>query len=147
MISQISAILNNVSVILMILAVKVLVTIHSISCHLIRLSEERFVLNLLQNLLHWFSKHSVKSVGWSGLPAKSLRGRLFWIRSDLESLLSWGIAFAFPFPYNRSSSILLYLSILSISRRTLVIGLPIRDFLKSCSAGKPALKVLIATSS
>ena len=65
MIPQISAILGGMSMILMILAVKVLVTIHRISCHLIRSSEERLVLNLFQNLLHWFSKHNINclSVG------------------------------------------------------------------------------------
>ena len=40
-----------------------------------------------------------------------------------------------------------YLSIRSISWRTLVSGLPVRDFLKSCSAGRLFLKVLMATSS
>ena len=51
MIPQIFAILNSVSMILMIMAVKVLVTIHRISCHLIGPLEEQFVLNFLQNLL------------------------------------------------------------------------------------------------
>ena len=35
----------------------------------------------------------------------------------------------------------------SISWRRLVTGLPVRDFLKSCSDGRPTLKVLTATSS
>ena len=53
----------------------------------------------------------------------------------------------FPFPCCWSSSILLYLSTLSISCRKLVTGLPVRDFLKPCPDGRPTLKVLITTSS
>ena len=80
-------------------------------------------------------------------PTKSFRGRILLYRSDLKSLLSWGITLAFPFLYSWPSFTLLYLSIRSISWRTLVTGLPVRDFLKSCSAGRPVLKVLMATSS
>ena len=81
-------------------------------------------------------------------PAKSLLGRLLLLnRSDLKSLLSWGIIFALPLPDCCSYSTLLYLSIWFMSWRKLVTGFPIRDFLKPCSAGRPLLKVLMATSS
>ena len=80
-------------------------------------------------------------------PVKSLLGLLLLYRSDLKSLPFWGITFSFPFPCSWSSSTLLYLSILSISCRTLVTGLPVKDFLKPCSVGRPLLKVLMATSS
>ena len=53
----------------------------------------------------------------------------------------------FPFPCYWFSSTLLYLLIRSMSYRTLVIGLPVKDFFKSCSAGRPTLKVLMTTSS
>ena len=80
-------------------------------------------------------------------PTKSLRCRLLLYRSNLKSLLSWEITLAFPFPYCRSFSTLLYLSIRSISWCTLMTGLPIKDFLKPCLAGRLTLKVLMATSS
>ena len=79
-------------------------------------------------------------------PAKSLWDRLLLYWSDLKSFLSCGITLAFPFPCYWSSLTLLYLSIRSMSWRTLVTSLPIRDFLKPCSAGRPTLKVLMATS-
>ena len=77
----------------------------------------------------------------------SFRGRTTLNRSDLKSLLPWGITFTLPFPCCWSSLTLLYLSIRSISWRTLVTGLPVKDFLSPCSLGRPTLKVLIATSS
>ena len=80
-------------------------------------------------------------------PTKSLLGRLLLYRSDMKSLIFYGITFSFPLPCSWSSSIHLYLSIRSISWRTLVVGLPVRDFLKPCSAGRLFLKVLMVTSS
>ena len=151
MIPQISAILGSVPMILMIMAIKVLLTLHRISCHLIHPPEERLVFNLLQDLLYWLSKYNINrlGVGKSRLPNKIFLRSVVLdpIRSDLKSLLSWGTTFAFPFPCNWFFSILLYLSIRSINWRTLTIGLPVRDFLKSCSAGRLALKVPMATSS
>ena len=43
----------------MILAIEVMVMFFRISHHLIRSFEERFIFNLLQNLMHWLSKHGV----------------------------------------------------------------------------------------
>ena len=80
-------------------------------------------------------------------PTKSLRDRLLLYQSDLKSLISWRITLAFHFPYFYSSSTLLYLSIRFMSWRTLVTGLPIRDFLKPCLTERPTLKVLMGTSS
>ena len=47
MVSQILAILHSVSLVLMVLAIKVLVMPHGVSNHLVRPFEERLVLNLL----------------------------------------------------------------------------------------------------
>ena len=80
-------------------------------------------------------------------PRKPFLGRLLLYRSDLKSFLSWGITLAFPFPCCWSYSILLYLLTWSINWRKLVTGLPVKDFLKPCSGGRPTLKVLIVTSS
>ena len=80
-------------------------------------------------------------------PAKSLLGRLLLYLSNLKSLRSWGNNFAFPFPCCWSFSTYLYLLIRSISLRTLRAGFLVKDFLKSCSAGRSTLNILIATSS
>ena len=58
--------------ILMIMAIKALVTIHRISCHLVRPLEEQFIFNLLQDLLYWLLKYSTNrlGVGRSRLPNK-----------------------------------------------------------------------------
>ena len=69
-------------------------------------------------------------------PTKSLLRRLLLYRSVLKSLISWGITFSFPLPCSWSSFTRLYLSIRSISWCTLVASLPVRDFLKPCSAGR-----------
>ena len=65
MIPQVSAILGGVSMVLVILAIKALITPYRISYHLIRPFEKRLVFNLLQNLLYWFSKHSINHLGVS----------------------------------------------------------------------------------
>ena len=51
--------------VLMILAIKVPVASHRISCHLVWPFEEQLILNLLQHLLHWLSKHSINHLGVS----------------------------------------------------------------------------------
>ena len=80
-------------------------------------------------------------------PAKSLQGLLLLYLVDLKSLISRGITLPFPLPCYWSSSTRLYSSIQFISRRTLLTSFLVRDFLKSCSVGRPTLKILIATSS
>ena len=79
--------------------------------------------------------------------AKSLQGQLLLYLSDLTSLLSCETTLAFPFPYCWSSLTCLYSSMWSMSCRTLLTGFLVKDFLKSCSACRLILKVLIATSS
>ena len=77
---------------------------------------------------------------------KSLWGWLLLYLSKLTSLLSYETTLFFPFSYCWSFLIHLYSSIRSMSWRTLPIGFLVKDFLKSWSAGRPTLKVLIATS-
>ena len=100
MIPQISTILNSVSMILMIMAIKVLVMIHRISCHLIRPLEERFVFNFLQDLLYWLSKYSIHrlSVGRCKLPStvSPRSGVLDPIRPEIPSLLRDQLHLSFP---------------------------------------------------
>ena len=151
MIPQVSAILGGVSMVLVILAIKALITPYRISYHLIRPFEKRLVFNLLQNLLYWFSKHSINHLGVSRsqLPKKVFLRLivivLVWL--EISPLLRDHLSLSFPFPCSWSSLTLLYLSIRFISWRTLATGLPVRDFLKSCSTGRSALKVLMVTSS
>ena len=100
MIPQISAILNNVSMILMIMAIKALVTIHRISCHFIRPLKERFVFNFLQDLLYWLSKYSINylSVGRSRLPniVSPRSVVLDSIRPEISLLLGDHLRLSFP---------------------------------------------------
>ena len=63
MVPQVSTIFGSMPMILMIMAIVALITPHRISCHLVRPFEERFIFNLLQNLLYWFSEHSIHRLG------------------------------------------------------------------------------------
>ena len=60
------------SVILVILAVQVLVSLYELPCHFVRPSEVWFVLDFLQHLVHWFSEYSpdVPRAGRLWLPHK-----------------------------------------------------------------------------
>ena len=132
----------------MVLTIEVSVSLFRISHHLVGPFEEGFVLNFFQHLMHWLLEYSLDHliVIWPLLLYIISSWLLLLYLFDLKSLLSWGIALAFSFPYCWSSFILLYLSTLSINYRKLVTGLPIRDFLKPRSDGRPTLKVLRATS-
>ena len=100
MIPQVSVILDSVSVFLVILAIKALITRHKISCHLIRPFEERLVFNLLQNLLYWFSKHSINHLGVSRsqLPNKFFPSSVVIVSIQLEipPLLRDHLSLSFP---------------------------------------------------
>ena len=52
MVSQIPTVLYNVSLVLMVLAIKALVAPPGVSSHLVWPFEERLILNLLQNLMY-----------------------------------------------------------------------------------------------
>ena len=96
----------------------------------------------------WNTALTVCTSADSNCPAKSFFGWLLLLnQSNLKSLLSRGIIFALPLPNYWSFSTLLYLLIRSMSWRKLVIGFPVRDFLKPCLVGRLLLKVLMATSS
>ena len=72
MVPQISTVPRSMSPVLMVLAIKALVTPHRVSNHLVWPFEEWFILYLLQNLTHRFSEHNINhlSVGRSKLPCK-----------------------------------------------------------------------------
>ena len=76
MIPQISTVLRSVSLVLMVLAIKALITPHRVSCHLIWPFKEQLILDLLQNLVPWFLEHRINnlSIGRPWFPSKvSLR--------------------------------------------------------------------------
>ena len=136
------------SIILVILAVQVLVSLCGLLCPFVRPSEVWFVLDLLQHLVHWFSEYSPDApcVGRLWLPRKVSPRTTICVPVRLEIppllrdnlLLPSALHLVFLYPL---------IPIWSISWRTLVASLPVRDFLKPCSAGRLLLNVLMATSS
>ena len=86
--------------ILMILAVKVLITPHRISCHLVRPFKKRLVFNLLQNLLYWFSEYDINhlSVSKSWLPNKifSRSVIIVQVQPEIPPLLKDHLNLSFP---------------------------------------------------
>ena len=72
MIPKSSRILCGMSSVLVVLAVKALITLHKVASHLIWSFKEWLILDFLQNLVHWFSEHRVNhlSIGRPQLPSK-----------------------------------------------------------------------------
>ena len=66
MVSQIPTVLHNVSLVLMVLAIKALVAPHGVSSHLVWPFEEQLILNLLQNLMYQFSEHRINLLSIRG---------------------------------------------------------------------------------
>ena len=66
------AILRDMSVVFVVLAIKVLVSLYGLSCHLIRPSKVWFTLDFFQQLMHWFSEYSldVLRIGCLRLPCE-----------------------------------------------------------------------------
>ena len=97
--------------VLMVMAIEALITPHRISCHLVRPFEERLILNILQNLLYWFSKHSIHrlSVGRSWLPNKIFLRSVIMrsVRLEIPHLLRDHLLFSLPLQL-----VLLYSSVL-----------------------------------
>ena len=99
MVPQIFTVLRNVSLVLMVLAIKALVTPHRVSSHFVWPFEEQFILYLLQNLMHQFSEHSINhlSVGRPRLPCKiSLRSVIIVsVRLEIPPLLRDNFSLSF----------------------------------------------------
>ena len=139
MVPQIPAILCRVSLVLMVLAIKTLVAPRGVSSHFVRPFKKRLVLNFLENLMHRFLEHNINRLG-VGRPGLSsvISSRSIIVESvrpEIPPFLRYNLRFTF-----RCYWTLLYLSIWSTSWCTLVTGLPIRDFFKSCSIGRLTLK-------
>ena len=97
--------------------------------------------------MYWFSEYSVNPLRSSEsrlsrkIPSRSAVAESVWL--EIPPIL--GDNLTFPLSCCWSSLTFLYLSIISMSWRMLVTGFPVKDFLKLCSAGRPSLKVLMAT--
>ena len=100
MIPQILVVLGDVSLVLVVVAIKVLITPYEISCHLIWPFEEWLILNLFQYLVHWLSEHNINrmSVGRPWVPSKvSPRSVIIVsIRPEIPPLLRDNLSLSFP---------------------------------------------------
>ena len=69
-IPEVPATLRDVSVVLVILAIKVLIPLYGLSHHLIRPSKVRLVFDFFQYLMHWFLNYSpdILHIGCLRLP-------------------------------------------------------------------------------
>ena len=67
---DVPAILHGISVVLVILAIKVLIPLYGLSHHLIRPSKVRLVFDFFQYLMHWFLNYSpdILHIGCLRLP-------------------------------------------------------------------------------
>ena len=63
MVPQIPAVLRNVSLVLMVLAVKAPIAPHGVSSHLVWPFEEQLILDLFQNMMHRFFEHRINRLG------------------------------------------------------------------------------------
>ena len=97
---QVSTILYGVSLVLVVLAIKSLIAPQGVSCHLIWQFEEWLILDLLQNLVHWFSEHRINhlSISRPRLPRKvSPRSVvIILVRPKILHLLRDNLSLTFP---------------------------------------------------
>ena len=100
MIPQVPAVLSGVSLVLVVVAIKVLIAPHWVPSHLIWPSEEWFILDFFENLMHRLSEHDINrlSIGRPRLPSKiSLRAVVIVsIRPEIPPLLRDSLGLSFP---------------------------------------------------
>ena len=142
MVPKISTVFCSMSLVLVILAIKVLITPYEISCHLIWPFEEWLILNLFQYLVHWLSEHNINrmSVGRPWVPSKvSPRSVIIVsIRPEIPSLLRDNLSLSFPLLLVFLNPFVLINPVPKLAH--IGKGLLVRDFLKPCSVGRPTLK-------
>ena len=95
--------------------------------------------------MHWLSEHRVDhlSSNRSRLPSKISTGPniVVPVQPEISQILRDNLSLPLPL-------LLVFLDpFISMSQPILLTGFLVNDFLKSCSASKPTLKVLMATSS
>ena len=95
---EVPVILRGMSMVLVILAIKVLIALRGLSCHLIRPPKVWLVLDFLQHLMHWFSEYSTNSlyVGCLQLPCEiSHRAiAIILVRPEIPPLLRDNLLFS-----------------------------------------------------
>ena len=134
-------------VVLVVLAIEVLVAFCGVSLYFIWPFEEWLMPNFLQNLLYRFSEHNIDclNISRSRLPSEiSLRPVVIVsVRPEIPPLVRDNLLFSFPLLLVFLNHFILINPV--YSWRTLVMSFPVRDFLKLYLAGRPILKVLMAT--
>ena len=128
---------------------KALIMPQWVSSHFVWLFKVRLVLDLLQDLMHWFLEHSVNHLRdrRSRLSSKIPLGSVIvvFVRLEIPPLLRDNLTLRFAF-------LLVFLDLLvlinAIHKLTNTpYWLLSQGFFKSCSVGNLTLKVLMATSS
>ena len=100
MIPQVPAVLSGVSLVLVVVAIKVLIAPHWVPSHLIWPSEEWFILDFFENLTHQLSEHSIDrlSISRPRLPNKiSTRPVIIiLVQPEIPPLLRDSLSLSFP---------------------------------------------------
>ena len=102
MIPQSSIILCDVPSVLVVLAVKALIAFRKVVTHVIWPFKEQLVLDLLQNLMYWFSEHRINHLSISGprLPSIVSLGLIIVVsvRLEIPHLLKDNLSLSLPLP-------------------------------------------------
>mgnify|MGYP000860354580 CR=1 FL=1 len=97
---QSSTILRDVSSFLVVLAMKILVTLHRVSSHLIWPFKVWLIFNPFKDMMHWFLEHRADHLSSSKprLPSKIPSGLIIIvpIRPEIPHLLSDSLSLPFP---------------------------------------------------
>ena len=147
MIPQIPTFFRSMSLVLMLLAIEAWVSSCRVTGHLVWPFKEWIVFYLLENSVHRFSKYNTNHLGvdrfcWSDIifpRSNSIKS----VRPEIPLVLRDNLHFTFSLLLIFFNSLVFIIR--SISRHILVKGLPVKDFLSSCSLGRSTLKVLMAT--
>ena len=100
MIPQISTVLGGMSSFLIVLAMKILVTPHGVSSHLVWPFEVRLILDLLQDLLYWLSEHRVNHLRScrlrlpSEIPSRPII--IIFVLPEIPPILRDNLSLSFP---------------------------------------------------
>ena len=100
MIPQSSIIICDVPSVLVVLAVKALIAFRGVATHVIWPFKEQLVLDLLQNLMYWFSEHRINHLSISGprLPSIVSPGLIIVVsvRPEILPLLKDNLSLPLP---------------------------------------------------
>ena len=117
MIPQSSTVLGGISLILVVLALKALIAPHGVCSHLVWPFEVWFILDLLQDLMYWFSKHHINH----------LRSRRSILPSKIPSGFVIVVAVRPEIPHLLKDNLTLPLSLLLVLLDPLILIYPIHE--------------------